>query len=96
MAGTAVFYAKNPGYATANLGEEIAVLDLEGGSYLGLNVTASAVWRLLEVPQTLGTLCSHLTERFAVDENHCKTAVLTLVTRLCEAGLLRKTDEPPA
>jgi hypothetical protein len=96
MAGTEVFYSRNPGYAMASLGEEIAVLDLDGGSYLGLNVTASAVWRLLGVPQTLETLCSHLTDRFAVDKNHCKAAVLTLVTRLCEAGLLRKTHEPAA
>jgi hypothetical protein len=96
MVETAILYARSPGYATANLGEAIAVLDLDSGSYLGLNVTASAVWRLLEVPRTLDTLCSHLTDTFEVDENHCKATVSTLISRLCEAGLLRKVNDSAA
>src|SRR5207248_2933752 len=82
----AILYTRCPGYATANLGEEIAVLDLDGGSYLGFNVTASEVWRFLEVPRTVDSVCSHLTEAFDVDESQCRVAVANLLGRLSAAG----------
>ena len=82
-------YAKNPGYVTANLGEELAVLDMTSGSYLGFNATAAEVWRLLEAPHSVETLCAALTSQFEVEHDRCREAVTNLLDKLSAAGLLR-------
>jgi hypothetical protein len=86
-------YARKPEYATANLGDEVAVLDLESGAYLGFNATASAVWRLLDEPQTLDTLCAHLTDRFTVNEAECRASVAALLSKLGNAGLIQTVND---
>ena len=82
-------YARNPGYVTANLGEELAVLDMASGSYLGFNPTAAEVWRLLEAPQTVETLSAALMSRFEVEQDRCRKSVVNLLDKLSAAGLLR-------
>ncbi len=81
-------YVRNPGYATANLGEELAVLDMASGSYFGLNATAAELWHLLDRPQPLESLCRTLQSGFEVDADRCRVEVLALLERLCAAGLV--------
>ena len=94
MGGSAIRYTRSPGYATANLGEEIALLDMNSGSYLGFNATASEVWRFLEAPRTLDALCSHLSGTFDVDDEQCRATVVILLRKLSDAGLVRAAGEP--
>ena len=86
---SARLYARNQGYVTANLGEELAVLDMASGSYLGFNPTAAEVWRLLEVPHTVEALSAALTRRFKVEPDRCRESVTNLLEKLSAAGLLR-------
>ena len=85
-------YARKTGYVTANLGEELAVLDMTSGSYLGFNATAAQVWRLLEAPHSVETLCAALTSQFAVEPDRCLESVTNLLAKLSAAGLLRTWD----
>lgn len=85
-------YEREPGFATANLGEELALLDMAKGSYLGLNATAAHVWRLLERPRSLDALCARLMDEFEIDANHCRRDVSTLLGKLLAEGLIRTTD----
>ena len=81
-------YVRDAGYVTANLGEELAVLDMASGSYLGFNSTAAEVWRLLETPQTLDALCVAMVSQFEVQQDRCRAEISTLLDRLCAAGLV--------
>ena len=85
-------YRQRTDAVTASLGDELAVLDMETGAYVGFNATAAHVWRLIEEPRTLDDLCAAMTAEFDVDPTQCRTAVARLLSRLEAAGLAEQTD----
>lgn len=85
---TEEIYSRRPDTVAANLGEELAVLDLPSGSYLGFNATAAHVWRLLSQPRTLDALCEAMTAEFEIDADRCRAEVAALLDRLRDAGLV--------
>jgi hypothetical protein len=89
-------FCRKPDVISANLGAELAVLDLPGGSYLGFNTTASHVWRLLQDPLTLEQICAAMVAEFEVEPALCEADVQSLLNRLLAAGLITASDEPLA
>jgi hypothetical protein len=89
-------FCRQPDTISANLGTELAVLDLEGGSYLGFNATAAHAWRLLEAPLTLEQLCRAMIAEFDVEPARCRTEMQNLLEKLLAAGLVTAGREPLA
>jgi len=85
-------FCRKPEVISANLGAELAVLDLPGGSYLGFNATASHVWRLLQDPLTLEQICIAMVAEFEVEPAVCRMEVQSLVNRLLSAGLITASN----
>jgi hypothetical protein len=83
-------YERVPGFVAARLGDEMALLDLDRGDYLGFNTTAAFVWQLLEKPRSVAELCRALASEFDVDEARCQSEVVALVRKMIEAGLARE------
>jgi len=89
-------FRRKPNIVSANLGEELAVLDLPNGSYLGFNATAAHLWRLLQHPLTLTQLCEAMVAEFEVEPGLCRSEVEPLLHSLLGAGLISIADEPLA
>jgi hypothetical protein len=89
-------FEKQPGFVAANLGEELALLDLEHGTYLGFNATAAQIWRLLDEPQTLDGLCRAMMLEFDVDAARCRGEVEELLGRLAADGMVKVRDDEGA
>ena len=68
---------------------EMVALDVERGTCLGFNATASRVWALIERPMPFGTLVARLGEEFDVDPAECAQDVEALLGQLSEQGLIR-------
>jgi hypothetical protein len=85
-------YEKQPGFVAANLGEELALLDMAHGTYLGFNATAAHLWRLLDEPRTLDGLCQSLMQEFEIDAGRCRGDVAELLDRLTAAGMVKARD----
>lgn len=86
-------YERRPGYVAANLGEELALLDMASGSYLGFNATAAHIWRLLEEPRTLDSLCDAMIDEFDIDTERCRTELSALLNELLAAGLIQTRND---
>src|SRR5882724_10819328 len=86
-------FRRQPDRISANLGAELAVLDLQGGSYLGFNATASHVWRLLQDPLTFEQICDAMIAEFEVEPTLCGREVRLLLNELLAAGLITAKDE---
>ena len=89
-------FRRKPDMISANLGDELDVLDLPRGSYLGFNATAAHVWRLLQDPLTLEQICTAMIAEFRVEPAVCDTEVQSLLSELLAAGLITASDEPLA
>lgn len=89
-------YRRRPEFVAANVGDEMAVLNLAHGTYLGFNTTAAQIWRLLGEPRTLEGLCRAMTRDFDVDAERCRREIAELLDKLVAAGMIEADDGPVA
>jgi hypothetical protein len=66
----------------------VIMMDSENGRFLGLNATASLIWRLLDVPRTLGELGASLAEDYSVDAEQAVNDMRPLITDLLDQRAL--------
>ncbi len=81
-------YSASPSAIGERLGEEVAVLQVETGTYFGLKGVGIDVWTLLEKSPTLDEIVTHLTTEYEVDPARCRADVTTLLERLQAARLV--------
>lgn len=67
--------------------DSFVMINMETGTYLTLNRTASAVWDALETPQTQATVEQGLLDRFDVSPDDCHAAVTALLAQMQELKL---------
>ena len=74
--------------------DQTVMMDIERGSYFGLNQTGTTIWSLLAEPIAIGDLCDHLTPRFDVPREQCEQQVIAFLANLRDRGLVQiVTDE---
>jgi coenzyme PQQ synthesis protein D (PqqD) len=73
---------------STDLGDEIAILDVAGGQYFGLDGVGARVWSLLEEPRTLADLCAHITDEYDVDPTRCELDMIELIATLADEKLV--------
>jgi len=76
------------GQVSSRLGEEVAVLALEGGVYYGLNVTAARIWELLREPIRVSEIGQALVSEYEIDAISARRDVLAILDELSGAGLI--------
>jgi len=67
---------------SADMGGEVAMLNIETGNYYHLNETGTRVWELLETPQRGVDLCDRLVTEFDIDRETCEEEVLKHLQQL--------------
>ena len=85
--------ARAGGVISAEIDEEIAMLDIERGMCFGLNNVGSRVWGLIEAPVRIRDLCSKLTVEYEVDQSDCERQILDLLEELRAEGLVRAVSD---
>jgi hypothetical protein len=71
---------------------ETVMLDMERGTYFGLQDVGKAIWEALEEPTTIDAICADLMERFEVDEDTCRREVRSFLSQLKEHDLIEVRD----
>ncbi len=71
------------------IGEETVILDLESGTYYGLDPVGARAWELIAEGRTLGAACAAMQQEYEVDAARLERDVRALVRDLHEHGLLR-------
>ena len=75
--------------------DQTVMMDIEQGSYFGLNKPATRIWAMLAEPIVIDELCDRLTEEFDVPREQCEQQVGEFLANLLDRGLLQVvTDEP--
>jgi hypothetical protein len=70
------------------VGDEIVLLDVEGGEYHGLNDVGSRIWRALEEQPDVGSAYEHLRGMYEVDPRVLRKDLGEFIERLVGMGLL--------
>ena len=85
---TALRYSASPSAIGERLGTELAILQVETGTYFGLTGVGIDIWSLLDQSPTINEIVEHLTREYDIDEARCRADVKALVDRLLEARLV--------
>lgn len=83
---------KDDRYLANPVGEEIVLLNLDTGDYLGLNRVAASIWRLLEHPISMADLEHALMSEYDTDLRTCRDETLAFLHRIAWLGLLIQAD----
>jgi len=70
------------------VGDEIVLLDVDGGEYHGLNDAGSSIWRALEGHADVTSAYEQLCERYEVDPEVLRTDLDKFIKQLVGMGLL--------
>ena len=77
------------GNAACELGGEAVLLNLDSGTYHGLNPVGTRVWELLQEPRSVGELRRLLLAEYEVEEAQLQEDLASLLASMEQAGLVR-------
>jgi hypothetical protein len=78
-----------------DMGGEVVILDLQSGTYYGLDLLGAQIWNLIEQPVPVAVICAAIMAKYDVDAQTCERDVVTFVQKIAAAGLVEITNAPP-
>lgn len=81
---------------SAQVEDATVLLDMESLKYHSLNVTASAVWEMLEQPAEQAKIVQELCRRFEVEPEACSRSVERLLLELEQTSLVSRVSTSAA
>ena len=79
---------------SSDLKGEVAILDLKGGVYYGLDAVGARIWNLVQEPRTVDEIHAALLQEYEVEPKLLERDVLALLQRLADEGLVEVKDAP--
>jgi hypothetical protein len=76
-------------FLTNPVGDEMIILNLETGDYLGLNPVGASIWDKMKEKTTIGTIVDALVAEFDVERNLCQEQTLEYLEKMAGFGLLK-------
>jgi hypothetical protein len=73
---------------SADLAEEVVILNLRDGTYYGLDIIGARIWSLIQEPVTVGDVRNVLLEEYEVDQPRCERDLLALLRELSARELV--------
>ncbi|MES2492323.1 MAG: PqqD family protein [Pseudomonadota bacterium] len=71
-----------PSVVTRDVGGDLMLLDLDSGTYFGLDPVGSEIWQAAEDDLSLGEMCDRLQPRYDVSRQQLEQDVLALAEQL--------------
>lgn len=71
-----------------NLGDDVVMMDIEQGSYYGLEGVAARIWDFTEKPISVGSLCEKLSNEYDVSPEKCQEEVTAFLDSLLERKIV--------
>lgn len=92
ITGNSIIY-QNKELNTADIDDEIVMMNINKGKYYGLNSVGTRIWELIESPKSIDRLIQDLIEEYEVDPVICRDNVMTFINRLYEENMICVADE---
>ena len=83
----------SPGQLSTTLAGEVVILDVERGTYFGLDGVGARVWELLKAPRPVAEIVDRLAPEYDVSRDTLDADVRELLEDLARRGLI---DVDPA
>jgi len=74
---------------SCEVGDETVILDVASGRYFALDAIGGTIWRHLQTPCSVASLCERLMAEYDVPAERCQAEVSALLDQLAQHGLVR-------
>ncbi len=81
---------------SADLGNELVLLDLATGTYFGLDEVGLEIWKLISQGQGLEQIVQALLAQYEVGEADLRRDVESLLAQLADKGLVKAAASEPS
>lgn len=71
-------------WVSAKIGDQIVMMSVEMGQYLGLSKVGARIWELIEVPISPDEICAQLMRQFEVTPERCRIEVDAFLDELAK------------
>lgn len=85
-------YTQNSDIIGSPVDDEMVMMDIDKGSYFGLNSMGSKIWELVEEPKSIPDLVNLLTDEYDISKKECEKQVSEFISALVEANLVTQND----
>ena len=73
-------------WLSAQVGEEVVMMSVQKGRYLGLNEMGARIWALIDAPCSVDEVCTQLMQEFEVGPEVCRREIDAFVSDLVKHG----------
>jgi Coenzyme PQQ synthesis protein D (PqqD) len=77
---------------SSDLGGEVAILDIKGGTYYGLDAVGSRIWSLIQEPREVKEIRDILVSEYEVEQDRCEHDLIALLQGLADEALIEVRD----
>lgn len=74
---------------SSNLGDDLVIMDITNGNYIGLNKMANVIWQQIEKPIRVEELIQYLMGRYDVQQDECTADTLLCLQKMHEQKLVK-------
>jgi len=75
------------------VGDEVVMMGMESGKYVGLNNVGSVIWQLIEKPIQVTEIVTDLLRTYAIAKEKCEQQVLQFLEKIKEQDMLIIIDK---
>lgn len=76
----------------SDLGSEVVLLNLQDGTYYGLEGVGGEVWKLVQKPVTVDEILRAIVAEYDVEAERCRQDIMKLLGDLATRGLVEIRD----
>lgn len=88
----ATLIGRSPDFIDADDGDEVLMLDPDGGAYIRLNPVGGEIWRLTLQPVSVGAIRAALLEMFEVAPDVCDAEMRSFLQAMLARGAMIVVD----
>jgi Coenzyme PQQ synthesis protein D (PqqD) len=78
----------SPQVVAREMGTEVVILELQSGSYFGLDEVGARIWRLIGMGKSLAEVCDEIVREYEISREVLERDVLAFVRDLGEKKLV--------
>jgi hypothetical protein len=73
---------------SSEIGGEAVILNLQSGTYYGLDEVGNRIWELIQTPRSVKEVQETLMEEYEVEADQCEKDLLALLQMLADENLI--------
>lgn len=88
MRKTKTITVNEKGLLATDLGDEMIIMDLNSGDYIGLDAVGVSIWTILKESSSIDIIVHRLQQEYAIDEATCQKDVIEFLEELAKKKII--------